>query len=125
MREGGRIVLLGSIHGILGADSRTYGHHYRPSGSDYHAAKGAVVNLTRSLACALGAQGITVNCISPGQIPPANADPETVELFRQASPLGVVGRPQDVAGVALLLASPAGRFITGQNIVVDGGWSAW
>jgi gluconate 5-dehydrogenase len=122
---GGRIILVGSIHGFLGADARTYGEGFLRSGSDYHAAKGAVINLARSLACELGPKRINVNCISPGQIPSNAVDPETLERFRNSNPLGITGVAEDIQGAVLLLASDAARFITGQNIVVDGGWSAW
>jgi gluconate 5-dehydrogenase len=90
-----------------------------------HAAKGAILNLTRALACEWAVHGITVNCISPGQIPKAGIDPVTRERFRAQVPLGRLGVPEDLRGAIALFASPAGRWITGQNLVVDGGWSAW
>lgn len=121
----GRIVLLSSIYGFIGPDLRNYGANFSRVSCDYHAAKGAVVNMTRGLACELGRYGITVNCISPGQIPYPHSDPETVEKFRLANPLGRTGTPADIQGAALLLASDAGNFITGQNFIVDGGWSVW
>lgn len=122
---GGRIILIASIHGFLGSDRRVYTARMTRSASDYHAAKGAVINLARSLACELGPVNITVNSISPGHIPQPDASAESVAALGRLSPLGRTGTPEDVGGVAVLLASQAGNFITGQNFVVDGGLSAW
>jgi gluconate 5-dehydrogenase len=122
---GGAIVTVGSIHASLGSDPRLYAPEFRRSSHSYHAAKGAILNLTRALACEWAVHGITVNCISPGQIPKAGIDPVTRERFRAQVPLGRLGVPEDLRGAIALFASPAGRWITGQNLVVDGGWSAW
>jgi gluconate 5-dehydrogenase len=124
-RGGGAIVTVGSIHGSLGSDPRLYAPEFRRSSQSYHAAKGAILNLTRALACERAAHGITVNCISPGQIPKATIDAVTRERFRNQVPLGRLGVPEDLRSAIALFASPAGRWITGQNLVVDGGWSVW
>jgi len=122
----GKIVTLGSIHGILTADKRFYrGLNFKRSGPPYQAAKGGIVNLTRALAAELGEWNIQVNCISPGQIPRADTDPAMVEKARLNNPLGVVGRPEHLKGAIALLTSPAGDWITGHNLMVDGGWSIW
>lgn len=123
--RGGAIVTVGSIHASLGSDPRLYDPGFRRSSQSYHAAKGAILNLTRALACEWAAHDITVNCISPGQIPKPTIDAVTRERFRQQVPLGRLGEPDDLRGAIALFASPAGRWITGQNLVVDGGWSAW
>lgn len=120
----GKIITLGSIHGSLGADKRQYQGIGR-SGPPYQAAKGGIVNLTRGLATELGAYGITVNCLSPGQIPPPTHDSGLVERWRVNNPLQRTGVPEHIKGAAALLASDAGDWITGHNLVVDGGWSAW
>lgn len=122
----GKIITIGSIHGQLTADLRLYdGLDFRRSGPPYHAAKGAVVNLTRSLAAELGMHNIQVNCISPGQIPQNSADPEFVERCRQNNPLQRTGTADDLKGAVALLASGASDWITGHNLLVDGGWSIW
>jgi len=66
-----------------------------------------------------------VNCICLGQIPPAGTDPEQVEIFRTMNALQRTGVAQDVKGAIALLASDAGAWITGQEVMVDGGWSIW
>jgi gluconate 5-dehydrogenase len=125
--KSGSIVTLGSIHGFLTSDKRMYEGlpTFRRSGPPYQAAKGGIINLTRGLAAELGEHGITVNCISPGQIPRPSTDEGHVERSRNAIPLQRTGTNQDIKGAIALLASPAGAWITGHNLVVDGGWSIW
>ena len=98
---------------------------FRRSGPPYQAAKGGIINLTRGLAAELGEYGITVNCISPGQVPKVTTDAGHVERSRQAIPLQRTGTSDDLKGAIALLASPAGAWITGHNLIVDGGWSIW
>ncbi len=122
----GKIITLGSVMASLGTDRRTYvGLKHDRSSIGYFAAKGAIVNLTRALATELAEFGVRVNCISPGQIPKPGVNPELVERFRQKNPLFRTGVTDDVKGAVALLASPAGDWITGHNLLVDGGWSAW
>lgn len=124
-KRGGAIITVGSIQGGLGSDRRRYERTFRRSPVSYHAAKGGIINLTRALACELGEYGITVNCISPGHIPKANMDDVTRERHRQGIPLARLGVPDDLRGAVAAFASPAGRWTTGQNLIVDGGWSSW
>jgi gluconate 5-dehydrogenase len=124
-KQRGAIITIGSLHATLGSDPRLYAPGYRRSTQSYHASKGAILNLTRALACEFAQYNITVNCISPGQIPKASLDDVTRESFRNNVPLGRLGVPEDLAGAVALFASDAGRWITGQNLTVDGGWSAW
>ncbi|MEO6625220.1 MAG: SDR family oxidoreductase [Burkholderiaceae bacterium] len=125
VRGRGAIITIGSLHATLGSDPRLYAPDFRRSSQSYHAAKGAILNLTRGLACELAQYGITVNCISPGQIPKPSLDEFTRENFRQQVPLGRLGVPHDLRGAVALFATEAGRWITGQNLTIDGGWSAW
>ena len=95
----------------------------------YSAAKAGVVGLTRRMAKTFGPRGIRANCICPGLIEtplwqqPGEPEPEMAARWRQMTPLRRTGRPQEVASVALFLASDESSFISGQEIVVDGGFS--
>ncbi|HET7184691.1 MAG TPA: SDR family NAD(P)-dependent oxidoreductase [Terriglobales bacterium] len=95
-----------------------------PQHSHYSAAKAAVVMYTRSAALELGGKGIRVNCVSPGLIWREGLErdwPEGVDAYLRAVPLGRLGKPDDVADACLFLASTAARWITGANLLVDGG----
>ena len=91
----------------------------------YNAAKAGVINYTRSLAVDHAREGIRVNCLSPGPFPQPWAPPGLAETLSKKLPMGRMGTPNELKGPLLLLASEAGSFITGQNLIVDGGWTAW
>jgi NAD(P)-dependent dehydrogenase (short-subunit alcohol dehydrogenase family) len=98
----------------------------------YYASKAAVANLTRALASEWGRRGITVNCVAPGVFFPTRMtqalaeDPGRLDEMAQRTLLGRVGDPaQDLSGTIIWLASDAARYVTGQVIYVDGGWTAW
>jgi 3-oxoacyl-[acyl-carrier protein] reductase len=113
-RRWGRIINISSISGLRG----------RKGQSNYAAAKGAVNAFTMSLAKELGSKGITVNAIAPGLIETDMTRgllPSAQTWIRDWVALHRVGRPEEVASVALFLASEAAAYITGQVIVVDGG----
>jgi NAD(P)-dependent dehydrogenase (short-subunit alcohol dehydrogenase family) len=99
-------------------------HNVAPSHAHYCAAKAAVVMYTRSAARELGPAGIRVNVVSPGLIWQRGLDeawPDGVARYRAAAPLGRLGRADDVADACLFLASAAARWVTGTELVVDGG----
>ncbi|MGS2777655.1 SDR family oxidoreductase [Robertmurraya sp. GLU-23] len=94
---------------------------------DYNTAKGAVMTYSQNLAADLGRFGITVNCIAPGLVYPTEASKRTKEEVKSVilaeTPLGRIARPEDITGTALYLASNWARFVTGQTIIVDGGYT--
>jgi NAD(P)-dependent dehydrogenase (short-subunit alcohol dehydrogenase family) len=112
---GGRIVNVTSVSGIVGVGGI----------GAYTAAKGAIMALTKALAVELGPAGVTVNALAPGAIDtPLNAQAYTTAVRRaygERVPLGRLGTSEEVADVAVFLASDASRYVTGQQIVVDGG----
>ena len=126
-QRSGKIINLGSIAGIVGRDRAMYakaGKKEQPI--DYAAAKGGVISATRDLAGWLSPFGICVNSISPGGFDKGDLPEKFVQLYSEETPLGRMGiMGEDIKGAALLLASPAGGYITGHNLVVDGGFSIW
>lgn len=124
---GRRIVNIASIMGLRGSRDSL----------PYSTAKGAIVNLTRALACDLGPQGVTVNAIAPGFIdtrmallPDGSGHEHATDWFKDIYlkygriPLGRAGMPEEVAGPAAFLCSDDARYVTGQILLVDGGVSA-
>jgi glucose 1-dehydrogenase len=114
----GAIINITSIHSSV----------MRAGGADYDAAKGGQTNLTRTLSLEVADIGITVNAIAPGMIlTPMNDRALTDATYRQklerSIPLKRAGKPEEVAGVAVFLASPAGAYITGSTVTIDGGLS--
>lgn len=113
----GRIVNIGSISARKGMARRT----------SYSASKGAVIALTRGLAVEWAADGITVNSISPGSIasPDRPADPASAryKMTLDLIPLGRVSKAEDIVGLCVFLASDASAYLTGQDVLIDGGWS--
>lgn len=119
----GSIVNIGSIYGITGPDMSLYDGTSMGNPAAYAASKGGLVQLTRWLATTLSPR-IRVNCVSPGGI--FRGQPECfVSKYKTRTPLGRMATEDDVSGAVSFLAGSASSYITGQNIVVDGGWTAW
>jgi len=119
--QGGRIINIASVAGLRGSDPAVM-----PT-LPYNTSKGAVVNFTRALAATLAEHNITVNCICPGFFPTrmtAATLKRSGEQIIAGTPLRRVGGDQDLKGIAVLFASEASAFITGQVIAVDGGATA-
>lgn len=121
----GSVVMLGSMYGQVGSYPDSYEGICGASPASYHMLKGGIIHLTRHLAVYWAKDGVRVNCLSPGPFPSEKAPAEMVERLKQKSPMARMGRPEELKGALLLLASDAGSYITGQNLTVDGGWTAW
>jgi NAD(P)-dependent dehydrogenase (short-subunit alcohol dehydrogenase family) len=134
----GRIINIASVYSSLALNNDFYcgllpttnerglGPTRQPA---YHASKGGVLNLTRDLAVAVASWGITVNAVSPGMFLTEQSDAivndEVKRALQVMTPLGRFGEPREVAHAVRFLASEQTDFITGIDLVVDGGWSLW
>lgn len=119
----GSIVNIGSIYGVAGPDWRLYEGTAMGNPAAYAASKGGLIQFTRWLSTTL-APAVRVNAVSPGGVERGQAA-EFLARYEARAPLGRMAVEEDFKGVVALLASDAGAYITGQNILVDGGWSVW
>ncbi|NJD03760.1 MAG: SDR family oxidoreductase [Ruminiclostridium sp.] len=124
---GGNIINFSSMYGVVSPDPGIYGNSGQNNPVNYGAGKAAVLQITRYCAAHLAQKNIRVNSITPGPFPsPKNLPPEDfMNNLRNKTMLKRVGIPEDIVGAIILLASDASSFMTGSNIVVDGGWTAW
>jgi NAD(P)-dependent dehydrogenase (short-subunit alcohol dehydrogenase family) len=115
----GRVINISSQHGMIGP----------PGHVAYAVSKGGVINLTHQLAVDYGRHGILVNAVAPGKIltgaPGQAADEEAIAYSHARTPFSRLGRPADVAGAAAFLASDDALYVSGTNLLVDGGWMAY
>jgi NAD(P)-dependent dehydrogenase (short-subunit alcohol dehydrogenase family) len=128
---GGVIVNVASVYGMVGPDHRIYeGITNQYGGSafntpiSYSATKSAILNLTRYLATYWAEKGIRVNTFSPGPVFDRH-DPEFVRNVTSRIPLGRMARQDEYKGAMLFLVSDASSYMTGANVVADGGWTSW
>lgn len=126
----GVIINISSIYGIVSPDHRIYARTGMNSPCNYGAAKAGIIQLTRWLATYLAPDGIRVNCISPGgfynrKLRELQDYDRFVENYCNKTPMGRMGGETDLKGAAVFLASAASEYITGHNLVVDGGWTIW
>lgn len=119
----GRVINIASISGLI-ANRGIGGRHYETT-------KAAVIHFTRAVAADWAPRGVTVNAICPGLFMTepnrqwAKSNPEVIDTFVEAIPMGRAGEPEEIGSLATFLASPASSYITGAAIVIDGGYTLW
>ncbi len=138
-QEAGSMILMSSIYGIVGNDQRIYKNSGLSevygeqedeqdqiySHAAYSAAKGGVISMTKFLAAYWGKHNIRVNCVSPGGVAHPEESHTFVEKYSERVPLRRKAEPAEISGAVCYLASDAASYVTGENIVVDGGFTKW
>jgi len=124
-QKSGKIINLGSIAGVVGRDRDMYRKvNKMEQPVEYAAAKGGVIAFTRDLAAFMAPYGVTVNSISPGGFDKGELPQNFIDAYSRCTPLRRMGRMySDLLGAVIFLASDASQYVTGQNLVVDGGFS--
>ena len=122
----GNIINIGSIYGMAGQDLSIYEDPDRNMSLDYPIQKGGMIAYTKQLATCLASYRIRANCLSLGGLrETAPDDPVFLKRYCKRVPLGRMAVKEDVKGPIVFLASDASAYMTGANLVVDGGWTAW
>ncbi len=124
----GSIIQIASMYGVVGSYPEVYEGTGGGSPPTYHAGKGGLVHLTRYMAVYWAKDGIRVNAISPGPFPTPEGLRDEAEFYQRLAhkvPLQRVGEPWELKGATVFLASEASSYVTGQNLMVEGGWTIW
>lgn len=123
LKNKGSVVNIASIYGVVGNDLTIYENTSITTAAPYSAIKGGIINFTRYLASYYGRQGVRVNCVSPGGILDKQHN-IFIENYERKVPMGRMGNPDDIAPAVSFLLSDDAKYITGQNLIIDGGWTS-
>jgi len=122
------IINIASMYGVVSPVPKIYGNSGHDNPPSYGAMKAALIHYTKYAAANLARENIRVNAISPGAFPRPSVEismPDLWSKLNSMQPLERIGRPEELQGAVLFLASNASSYVTGHNLVVDGGWTIW
>ena len=119
------IILLGSMYGLVASYPEVYAGLSAANPAAYQVLKGGIIQLARHLAVYWARDGVRVNCLSPGSFPAPGIPAKLAKRLKSKSPMNRFGEPHEIKGAVVFLASEASSYVTGHNLVVDGGWTAW
>ena len=122
LKTNGSVVNIASIYGVVGNDFMLYENTNLHTAAPYSAIKGGIINFTKYLASYFGRKGVRINCVSPGGIFD-NQDSIFVSNYEKKVPMGRMANPDDISPSVSFLLSDEAKYITGQNLIVDGGWT--
>jgi NAD(P)-dependent dehydrogenase (short-subunit alcohol dehydrogenase family) len=121
---GGSIVNMASIYGVVAPDFSIYEGTEMTMPAAYAFIKAGIIGMTKYIATYYGCYNVRANTVSPGGIYNGQ-DHSFVDRYSKKTPLGRMGKPHDIVGAVVYLSSDASSYVTGQNLIVDGGWTAW
>ena len=119
----GNVIMLSSIYGMVASYPEIYEGFFANPVS-YQAVKAALIQMTRHLAVYWAKDGVRVNCLTPGTFPNPKIPDSVIQGINARCPLGRIGAPHELKGALAYLAADASSYMTGQNLIVDGGWTA-